>query len=124
MTGWLPGRVARLVDDVRDGGRQRQLAELAGLAGYNPRSVAELAVELAARVAELEDERDLDHAAHGPLERLLGARQPQPGELPTLIAREAHRLHWRGVRPDWVLWGERLYQRLIKQRQREQGPVT
>lgn len=118
-TLWLARRARHLVADIRDGGRHRQIAELAGLAQHDPRAVAALAVELGSLVVELEDCRTSGDS----LTRLLGEQQPADEDaLFALITREAHRRHWHGQRTNWVLWGERAYNR-ARARARRRKPA-
>lgn len=110
ITGpWLARRARKLIADVRQpDGRQQQVTLLTDLARHDPRTVAELAVELAG------------HVTDDVLGRIIGKQEPTAEELLGIVAREAHRLHWHGDRTHWVLWGERTYQRLKKTRHRRQ----
>lgn len=100
----FPARLARrLVLDVREDAAAPAFTVLADLAARDPELVAELAVELARLVDDEVAARIVLDVARG--------------DVPHTVAREAHRLHWHGLRSPWVVWGERLYFAL-RQRQR------
>jgi hypothetical protein len=97
-----------LIGDVQDGHLLDHRARLAAWARADPTVVADLLVVLASMATE-----------DGALSRLIQVSGLSV-DVRAEIAREAHRLYARGSRTEWVLRGERIYQRDKKRRYRDQ----
>lgn len=100
-------RARALLTRVRREGTTHEMARLTELGHRDPRRLAELVCEVALLVT-----------ADGAIPWMVGEREPHNSELREMVLRHAHSLFTRGIQTGWVMWGERLYQRDAKRRQR------